>query len=297
MGWMHYTRLSSRGLLRIGGEDARAFLQGLVTVDVATVSPRRTRYGAMLTPQGKFLHDFFLAAGEGALLLDTEAGRAEELQSRLLRYRLRSRVDVAIVEAMAVYAAWGEDALARSGLDAAGHTVSIGQGIAFADPRLAGLGVRVIAAPGEAEYWLQAHGAGEREERDYQAHRLRLGVPEGGSDLIVERSLLRHFGIDLLGGVDYAKGCYVGQEVTARSKHRGDLAKCVYRVQAESGSLPPPGTAIERNGQPVGEMRSSLEGTGLALLRVDAVEAQAGPLMTVEHPVRVWLPEWARAAE
>lgn len=289
---MRYTQLLSRGLLRIGGRDARAFLQGLATVDVGTVSRGRTRYGAMLTPQGKFLHDFFIAAWEGGLLLETEAARVEELKARLLRYRLRQQVEVESPAAPAVWAAW--EAGTVDALEAPGDTAPLGGGIAYADPRLAALGLRVIAPPQEAERWLKERGGAAAPEQEYHMHRIRLGVPEGSGEMPVERALPRHYGLDLLGGVDFAKGCYVGQEVTARSKHRAELGKFIYRVEAEGGALPVAGTAVERAGQAVGEIRASRGGVGLALLRVDAA---GGPLMAAGAPLRACLPEWADGAE
>lgn len=264
---MPYCLLSSRSLIRIGGADALSFLQGVLTCDVRpTFEGRSIVYGALLSPQGKFLHDLFLLPWEGGVLLDVDAGRAADLLARLKLYRLRSAVTMEPLEDQQLYALWGEEAN--------------GQGLP--DPRLPALGARLVA--GAAPKGQQAN------EAEYHHHRLTLGVPDGARDMIVERSLLLEFGIDHLHGVDFGKGCYIGQEVTARSKFRGQVRKGLYCVSAES-TLPECGTAIVQDGKEVGLLRSVSGKIGLALVQHEAV-AQGAALLAGQVTIVATLPQW-----
>ncbi len=269
-----YTMLSARGVLEVSGEDRVAFLQGLTSNDVARVATDRVIFSTFLTPQGKFLHDFFIAQRGDTLLLDCEADRRDDLFRRLRMYRLRSKVDLRdVTEDLAVAAVIGEDAAAMFGLSAGetGQATAFGGGVAYVDPRTAGLGVRLLAPAAEAEAALRQAGAVAASADDYDRLRLSLGVPDGSRDPIVEKSTLLESNYDALNAISWDKGCYLGQELTARMKYRGLVKKRLMPVTVD-GSLPPPGTPITLDGRTVGEMRSGNGANGIALLRLDAAE-------------------------
>jgi folate-binding protein YgfZ len=283
-----FSLLPHRGVLAVSGPDRVDFLQGLISNDSAKVAPGRAIWAALLTPQGRFLNDMFVAdGGNDTLLLETERERAPALARKLSLYKLRSKVSVedrsAALEVAAVFGPGAEAA------------TSLSDAVAFPDPRLAALGVRVIAPAGAVAGLLTARGFSPAPFEAYDALRLELGVPDGSRDLLVEKALLLENGFDELNGVDWQKGCYMGQELTARTKYRALIRKRLLPVTIE-GTLPPPGTSVVDGSQEVGEMRSGSGGRGLALLRLDAVKAghalQAGDAKIVPH-----IPAWMRLAE
>jgi folate-binding protein YgfZ len=281
----------SRGLVRIAGPDARAFLQGIVSNDVTKVSPARALYAAFLTPQGKYLHDFFIAELEGALLLDCEAARRDDLVRRLARYKLRSKVAIEPAPpALAVALAHGPGALAALDVPPErGAARPLAGGIAYVDPRLAELGARAMLPRSAAEA-LAARGFRPGDAADYEALRLRLGVPDGSRDLEIEKSLLLENGFDELAGVDWDKGCYMGQELTARTHYRALVKKRLVPVAIE-GPAPAPGTPVLADGVEAGTMRSSSGGWGLALLKREAVDG-AQALTAGSAKLAPRLPSW-----
>ena len=263
--------LPDRGVLGVAGAEARAFLQGLVTNDVNRVHPARAVYAALLTPQGKFLFDFLIADdGSGGLLLETDRTRLPDLTKRLAFYKLRSKVEIEDKsDRLAVTALIGESAAARAKLSpGAGNAWRLDDTTIFVDPRLAGLGVRMIH-PADRP----APFAGDRigTPEDYQAHRLELGVPEGGRDVLVDKSFILESNFEELNAIDFNKGCYVGQELTARTKHRGTIRKRLFRVDV-AGDLPPAGTPIMAGSAEIGEVRSGHGKTAIALIRTDRLE-------------------------
>jgi tRNA-modifying protein YgfZ len=251
-----YYLLEDRALLAVSGADAHEFLQGLISNDMDKVSDGHAIYAALLTPQGKYLHDFFVFAHDDALVLDCEKARIDDLVRRLRMYRLRAKVDLDILgDNWAVAAIPGED------------RPDLAQGVIYDDPRHGVLGVR--AALPAAELAALDMTAGDR--GDYDAMRLKLGVPESGSDLVAEKSLLMESRFEELNGVDFEKGCYVGQEVTARMKHRALIRKRLFPVIID-GPAPAPGSPIQYGDVDIGEMRSSQGDHGMALLRIETVE-------------------------
>src|SRR5213082_1894489 len=254
--------LDSRGILAVSGPDRRAFLQGLVSNDVEKVAPDRAVYAALLTAQGKYLHDFIMATAGDAIWLDAEAARLADLKRRLSMYRLRAKVAIDDLADLAVAAVFGEGAREALGLpEQAGAARPFREGLAFADPRLAALGARVILPRDQLRAALEGVGLAETDLAGYDRHRLSLGVPDGSQDLLVEKSILLESGFDELNGVDWQKGCYVGQELTARTKYRGLIKKRLFPVRID-GPAPPPGTIINGDGKEAGEMRSSRDGLG-----------------------------------
>ena len=283
--------LEGRGILAVSGPDRRSFLQGLVSNDVERLMPERALYAALLTAQGKYLHDFIMIDRDEEIWLDGERERLPDLKRRLAMYRLRARIALEARPELAVAAVFGEGALARLGLaEAAGTARAFSGGIALADPRLAVLGGRAVAPRDTMRAALAASGLGEAEAAAYDRHRLARGIPDGSRDLVVEKTVLLEAGFDELNGVDWQKGCYVGQELTARTKYRGLIKKRLFPVRIE-GPLPAPGAALLLDGKDAGEMRSSCDGLGLALLRLDAV-AEKRPLIAGGSTIVPLTPPW-----
>ncbi|HEY3718878.1 MAG TPA: folate-binding protein [Roseiarcus sp.] len=251
--------LLDRGVVRVSGEDAESFLQGVLTNDVEKLGPHEARYAALLTPQGKILFDFLvvrLPDDDGAAFaLDCAASQAADLAKRLRFYKLRAKVAISDESAdHCVLAYWG----------GRGEGSEPG-GIAYADPRAAEVGWREILP--------RAKGLaiGEAGFSDYEALRISLGVPKGGVDFVYADAFPHEAKLDLLHGVDFEKGCYVGQEVVSRMKHRGGARKRVVRVRLD-GAAPAPGTPVMDGQLPVGTLGSSAGASGLAMLRLDRVE-------------------------
>jgi len=264
--------LGSRAVLAVGGEDRVAFLQGLVSTDVASVGAAKAIHTAFLTAQGKYLHDFFIAALGDGFVLDCEAARAEDLKKRLSIYRLRSKVTIDMRPDLAVAAVFGAGgAQSLSLASEAGAAGPLDGGVAFVDPRLADAGARAILPADSAAATLDAAGLTARPPSDYDRLRLALGLPDGSRDLVPEKSILLENGFDELNGVDWDKGCFLGQELTARTHYRGLVKKRLMPVEID-GPLPAAGTPVMLDGKDAGEMRSGEGSLGLALLRLEAVE-------------------------
>jgi folate-binding protein YgfZ len=238
-----FVRLPNRGFLRLSGPDRLTFLQGLVSNDVNKVAPGHAVYSCLLTPQGKFLHDFFLIADGDSLLIECEADRRADLAQRLKVYKLRSKVEIAEAE-YGVFAG----ALSDEGC------------IAYPDPRTAALGLRVLSSS-------DLEGSPLPFEA-YDRLRITEAVPDGSRDMEVGKAILLENNIDLLNGVAWDKGCYTGQELTARTHYRGLIKKRLVPVRI-AGAVPPVGTPLIENGTEVGEMRSASGDLGLALLRFE----------------------------
>lgn len=273
------TILPGRAVLTLTGTDVAVFLQGLVSNDTALLSPTQALFAALLTPQGKFLHELILAQTGEAVLIDTEATRRADLARRLAMYRLRAKIVIAPADDLAVAVVFGEGAAAALGLDGlAGTARPLDGGVAFVDPRLDALGVRLIAARTTIESVLAAAGIVLREgEAEFDRHRLLLGVPDGSRDIPVDKGFLLEANFEELNGVSFTKGCYVGQELTARTKHRGTIRKRLFRVDFDPGVAPPlPDSPVLLGDRDAGTMRSAVAGTGIALLRLEEIEKAAG---------------------
>ena len=264
--------LPDRAVIAVSGDDRITFLQGLVSNDVAEAAPGRAVWAALLTPQGKYLADFFIFADGDRLLLDCERSQIAMLVLRLSRYRLRAKVSVSAEPGILVHVAWGNGIPTLDGV------------IAAPDPRLPEAGRRMLSL---------APLAANASPLDYDRHRLSLGLPDGSRDLEAEKSTLLEAGFDELHGVSWTKGCYMGQELTARTKYRGLLKHRLVPV-AVDGPLPPPGTPVLRDGVDVGAFRSGLDGDGMAVLRLDALGAA---LMCGEARLTAKVPAWMRAPD
>lgn len=291
---LNFALLAARSPLSVAGPEAHSFLQGLVSNDVTQVAPGKAVYAALLTAQGKFLHDFFVSELSGALVLDAEAARIDDLARRLKLYKLRAKVTIERLEGYVVAAIWGEGAeRARAAIPGA-----------TPDPRLAAAGWRAILPEATARETLAAAGLAEATESDYDRHRLALGLPDGSRDMEVDKAVLLECGFEELHGVDFAKGCYMGQELTARTKYRGLVKKRLMPVVIGSGLMegdaPPPGTPILLDGRDAGEMRSGSGTAGIALIRLDAFDKarlDGVPLMAGDTALSAWTPDWMSLPE
>lgn len=289
--------LNTRAVLRVSGADSRVFLQGMISNDIEKLKPARALWAAFLTPQGKFLHEFFLTLDPrdaDAILIDCEATRRGDLKRRLSVYKLRSQVEIEDTgERYAVAALFGAGTAAALSLsENPGAAMPFAGGLAYMDPRLLDLGARAVLPRGEAGEALRRAGFDPAMTAGYERLRISLGVPGGSRDLEIERSPLLENGFDELNGVDWDKGCFIGQELTARTKYRALIKKRLMPVEID-GPPPAPGTPVMRDGKEAGVMRSSAANLGLALLRLDAVASAGGPLIAGDAELIPRKPAWA----
>lgn len=247
--------LSDRGVIQLAGDDARTFLNGLVTSDVSALAAGDARFAALLTPQGKIVVDFLVLANDDALLLDCPRALAAALAQKLGFYKLRAKVTVEnLSDRYDVLALW-------DGAAPLGASV-------FADPRDPALSCRVVIAKGSAPQASETLGAELTNEAMYDAHRIACGIAKGGVDFAYGDAFPHETNMDRLSGVDFGKGCYVGQEVVSRMQHRGTARTRIVRVTFD-GAAPASGAQIVAEGKPIGTMGSSSDTIGLALLRLD----------------------------
>ncbi len=282
-----FTALPHRALVAVTGDDRASFLQGMISNDMRNTEAGRAMWAAFLTPQGKFLHEFFVVPHRETVLLECERDRRDDLITRLSRYRLRAKVSLAPFDTLQVGVAWGDGA--ASALDVAdtpGAVMERGDGVFFVDPRLRGAGVRFALPPAQATALPLAAEPAE----GYDIHRIKLGLPDGSRDLDVEKALLLENGFEELHGVDFKKGCYIGQELTARTHYRALIKKRLMPV-AIDGATPAPGEALTLEGRDAGEMRSAAGGYGLALVRLEAWKS-GGNLTAGAARITPVKPDW-----
>jgi tRNA-modifying protein YgfZ len=252
--------LPDRGVVKVSGSDARDFLNGLVTTDMTLLRPSFGRFGALLTPQGKIIVDFLItevpSGHGGGFLIDCPRALAQGLADKLGFYRLRAKVQVEnLSESLGVLAAWDGD-------------LTVKPDLTFADPRHAALGWRILVPEELAQKAADLVGAELVDSIAYDAHRIVSGVPRGGLDFIYGDAFPHETNMDRLHGVDFDKGCYVGQEVVSRMQHRGTARTRTVRVVLD-GPAPAPGEVILAGDKSLGTMGSSADGAGLALIRID----------------------------
>ncbi len=287
MGGAQICLLPERGVIEVGGPEARVFLQGLITNNMDFVDFAHAIYAALLTPQGKYLFDFFIVQHGEVFLLDCEAARLDDLCKRLNFYKLRAKVTIRDASAgFAVAALPGREGQATLGLaEQPGAARSLDSGVIFMDPRLAAMGDRLILSPAALSAYAQAP------IEDYHRLRLELGLAEGARDIAVEKYFLLEANFEELNGVDFKKGCYVGQELVSRMKHRGVVRKRILPVVVE-GPCPPPGTPITAAGREVGVLHSSQDSRALALLRLSALAPGAPALQSGDAILTLIAPSW-----
>ena len=282
--------LPDRGVVKVAGDDARAFLNGLLTTDITKVTPELARFGALLTPQGKIIVDCIVAevpAGDGGgFFLDCPRALAGEFVKKLSFYKMRAKVTCEdLSEALGVMAMW----------DGSGDS---GYGLVYVDPRLPALGQRVMLPPHLAKDAAADLGAELLDARDYEAHRIELGVPRGGLDFVYGDAFPHETNMDQLAGIDFDKGCYVGQEVVSRIEHRGSARTRIVPVVTD-GFAPEPGIPVMAGDKQIGTTGSGADGFGLATLRLDRLaDAHAAGTALVAGGIALEprKPNWARFA-
>ncbi len=282
--------LPGRGVVKVAGDDARSFLHGLVSADILKLAPGAARFCALLTPQGKIIADFFVAEAPaqngGGFFLDLPRTLAAAVVGKLNLYKLRARVMVEdLSEVLGVLAAWNGQGTASIGLW-------------YPDPRLPALGLRAMLPPQRAADAAAEVGAALVDPAEYETHRIALGIPEGGIDFGYSDAFPHEADMDQLGGIDFDKGCYVGQEVVSRMEHRGIARTRALSVRFD-GTAPAHGAAVMAGDRQVGTMGSSAAGHGLALVRLDrAAEAlsRGESLVAGGVAIRLSKPDWARFA-
>jgi len=260
--YMKAAFLPDRGVLKVNGEGARDFLNGLVTTDITLLQPGLARFGALLTPQGKIVADFLITEAPGGhgggFLVDCPRALAPMLADKLGFYKLRAKLAIEnLSDSLGVVAAWKGD-------------VAVKPDLAFPDPRSSSLGWRILAPEELAQKVADLIGAELVDSTAYEAHRIASGVPRGGLDFMYGDAFPHETNMDHLQGVDFEKGCYVGQEVVSRMQHRGTARTRTVRVVID-GPSPEPGTTILAGEKPVGTMGSTAGHHGLALIRTDRV--------------------------
>jgi folate-binding protein YgfZ len=281
--------LPDRGVVKVSGHDARDFLNGLLTTDVALLRPGLGRFGALLTPQGKITTDFLITEAPpghgGGFLVDCPRALAQGLADKLGFYRLRAKVVIEnLSDSLGVLAVWDGDPALKPDL-------------AFADPRNAALGWRILVPQELAKKAADLIGAEMVDSTAYDAHRVASGVPRGGVDFMYGDAFPHETNMDRLHGVDFDKGCYVGQEVVSRMQHRGTARTRTVRIILD-GPAPEPGAVVLAGDKPVGTMGSAAGHHGLALIRIDrAADALASgtPLTSGGLAIRLAEPDDLRS--
>ena len=247
---LYYQPLSDRAILSLSGPDTLTFMQGLITADIHTLKDKGIIYSLMLTPQGKFLYDFFITQNGDEILLDCAAVKYEEIAKKLAMYKLRSNVVIRQVRDE-----WAVLAVFASRDDCA-----------YFDPRCIGLGLRAILRKDYVQEFIKDHALTLSDQ--YQNLLYELTIPEAETDLIPDKSFPLEFGLDALNAISFDKGCYIGQELTARTKHRGVVRKKLYKVTSEHDlSGVAPGAEIQAGGVKIGILCSSCGNKGKALIR------------------------------
>ena len=268
--------LADRGVVRVAGDDAEKLLQGIVTNDMGLLARQPAIHAGLLTPQGKILFDFFVVKAPGGFLLDTAKEKVAELIKRLQLYRLRAKVEIADASSTyRVYAQWGSAAGPADGI------------INFPDPRLPELGWRILS-----EAAIATTDAGSEA---YHTHRIALGVPEGGKDYAFGDAFPHEADFDLLNGVSFDKGCFVGQEVVSRMQHRGGARKRVVPIEGEAPLAS--GAEITAGAAVIGSVGSVADRHGLAMVRLDRwaeAKAKGEPVRAGGVPIVLRQPAWAK---
>jgi folate-binding protein YgfZ len=257
--------LPDRGVVKVTGETARDFLNGLITSDTTRLQPGLGRFGALLTPQGKISVDFLITEAPsghgGGFLIDCPKVLAQALADKLCFYRLRAKVgienlsDSHLANGLGVLAVWDGE-------------VALKPDLTFTDPRNASLGLRIFVPSELAQKAADLIGAELVDSSAYEAHRIAVGAPRGGLDFIYGDAFPHETNMDRLHGVDFDKGCYVGQEVVSRMQHRGTARTRTVRLLLD-GPAPEAGSAITAGDKSVGTMGSAADGHALALIRID----------------------------
>lgn len=296
---MRAALLPDRAVVKVAGDGARPFLHGLVTADVLDLKFGAARFCALLTPQGKIIADFFISEApeniDGGFFLDVPRERTAALIERLSLYKLRAKVLIEdLSDVLGVLAAWNGNPAPRAAPQPQNAQDEIG--LRYADPRLPALGIRMMLPPHRSATAASGLGAKLVEAGEYEAHRIALGIPRGGIDFGYGDAFPHETDMDQFGGVDFAKGCYVGQEVVSRMEHRGTARTRAVPVVYD-GAAPEAGAVVTAGDRQLGRLGSAAAGKAIALLRLDRVAdalAHGEALTSGGTPIRLAKPDWAR---
>ena len=278
--------LPDRGVVKVAGAEARSFLNGLLTADLTQMTPQTAKFAALLTPQGKIIADCIVVESVGAFLLDCPLELAQTLADRLKFYRLRAKIEIENLSGQRAVAAVWDGAVTNADI------------VIYSDPRLAALGQRIVMAAELAPRFAAMVGAEPADAQAYEAHRIALGVPRGGPDFAYGDAFPHEADMDQLNGVDFDKGCYVGQEVVSRMEHRGTARNRVVPVTVD-GEAPASGAPVMAGGKQIGVTGSAIGNRGLALVRLDRVadaHAARQAITAGQAILRPRKPDWARFA-
>lgn len=289
----------ARSVMSVGGTDRAAFLQGLISNDTKRISNTQAIFAALLSPQGKFAYDLLLVEQNARYLVDCEHSRRLDLIKRLKMFKLRSDVILDDLENdLVVINLFGGDTFMRLGLSSkVGEAKALDDGVVFVDPRVPELGARAFLSRKNYSHILSNLGFIAAPSNSFQAHRYALGIPEGSNDLPPDKAIPLECGFDELNGVDWEKGCYMGQELTARTKYRGLVRKRLFPIRFEGGS-PAAGTDLTLDGKDIGNIRAVFGSQGLALLRLEHLDAILANGIEVEGTrIFATIPTWARLPE
>ena len=265
-------RLDNRSIITISSTDRKKMLQNLITANLDSL-PKNPVYGALLTPQGKFLHDFFISEWEDILYIECERIRKDDLLKRLMMYRLRA--DVTITDK-------AEDFIILASQDKI-----LGENFNYKDPRHDEMGYRAISSKIAASY---------SKSDDYNERRIILGIGEGSSDFIINKSPILEGNFEEINGVDFKKGCYVGQEVTARMKYRRKIKKRLLPLTLLKGKLEPSAPIFNHQGQKTGEIRSISKSHALALIKLDKIK-ESKIIHNEQGEFEIKIPKWLKLEE
>jgi hypothetical protein len=294
---MNYTILNHRSLLTIEGEDKDSFLQGLITNDIKLLKEENSLYSALLTPQGRFLYDFYLIQKDNKIYLECEKNRCEDLKKRLLLYKLKSKVELRdVTESFSVIAVFGETVSPVLELEEKeGATRDFLEGKLYIDPRYRGIGARgFVPHTTSFDSFFAPHKITRANISAYEDKRLTFGLPEGNQDMIPEKAIPLESGLQDLHAISFNKGCYLGQELTARTHYQGLVRKRLFPAEI-IGPQPDSFAPITRDGEEVGSLRSAHNNKAIILLRIESFkdfEITQNPFQCQTAVLKPFKPAW-----
>ena len=279
--------LSHRGLVKVGGADRLAFLQGLLTNDVSKISADRAMYALLLSPQGRIQYDMLLHQSQDDWYIEADLDRLPDLIKRLTIFKLRSNVTLDLVTDKTTLSLWGDDVATNLGLtQESGACLSASLWTCFNDPRFADVGARVIVSSDALDKIKDCLGFTLVDVDAYNQHRYALGVPESAQELEFDRAIPLEYGLDQLNAIDWQKGCYMGQELTARTKYRGLVRKRVFPVEWRDYDKDQHLLSQDRD---VGHWIAVTRGWALAMVRLEALGQE---ITCGGKPVEIGRPTW-----
>lgn len=288
---LFYTQLDHRQILKISGEDTIAFLQGLICNDAQLLTQQKPIYTAFLTPQGKFLEDLLITPFQSDIWMDSFKESFDNFKKKITLYKLRQKITLQSINSHQIYAIWGENWSLPFKFQDTQDIIEIREGVIFKDPRLNKLGGRAYL---ENDSFLKQHSFMEKPLIEYDEHRMKLGIPDGARDMQPEKAILLENGFDDMGAIDWEKGCYLGQELTARTKYRGLVRKRLLPF-SYNGTRPLIGDVVHLQENIAGEIKSVSTTIGLGLFRLEYLRDlinKNGVIKTSGAIIHPYVPKW-----